>query len=167
MVAKSVIRVFTRQMIRYMYGGDIKKSIDETDKRIIACLRNNARMTMKELGEQVFLTGQAVKNRVERLEDIGILKRYTVNIDCPVFGYKIHAVLRVQMKKEQKQAVKECIRGEGWHILHCYQTTGENDYYFDVVFRDMNELNTFLSRMELVCNCEAHIVIKEQHDFEI
>ena len=37
---------------------------------------------MKELGEQVFLTGQAVKNRVEQLEDMGILKRYTINIDC-------------------------------------------------------------------------------------
>lgn len=73
----------------------MKRNVDETDKKIIACLRNNARMTMKELGEQVFLTGQAVKNRVEQLEDMGILKRYTINIDCPVFGYKIHAVLRV------------------------------------------------------------------------
>ena len=83
----------------------MKRNVDETDKKIIACLHNNARMTMKELGEQVFLTGQAVKNRVEQLEDMGILKRYTINIDCPVFGYKIHAVLRVQMKKEQKKAV--------------------------------------------------------------
>lgn len=145
----------------------MKRNVDETDKKIIACLRNNARMTMKELGEQVFLTGQAVKNRVEQLEDMGILKRYTINIDCPVFGYKIHAVLRVQMKKEQKKAVKECCQGEGWHVLHCYQTTGENDYYFDIVFRNMEELNIFLSRMEPICDCEVHIVIKEHHDFEI
>lgn len=144
---------------------NMKKSIDEIDKKIIACLRDNARITMKELGEKVFLTGQAVKNRVERLEDLGILNSYTINIDCPVFGYKVHAVLRVRMERAQEEAVKECCRGEGCRVLHCYRTTGENDFFFDIVFRDMDEMNAFLSRMESLCRCEAHIVIREQHDF--
>ena len=73
--------------------------IDETDRRILEYLHKNSRATMKEIGEKVHLTGQAVKNRLERLEDLGILKSYTVNIDCPVFGYKTHALLRLQLKR--------------------------------------------------------------------
>ena len=76
-------------------GGRIKTRIDATDVRIVEELRKNARITMKELGARVFLTGQAVRNRVERLEDMGILQRYTINVNCPVFGYKVHAVIRV------------------------------------------------------------------------
>ena len=56
----------------------MKNNVDDTDKRIIEFLRKNARITMKELGEKVFLTGQAVKNRVERLENIGVLQRYSI-----------------------------------------------------------------------------------------
>ncbi len=41
--------------------------IDETDRRILEYLHKNARATMKEIGEKVHLTGQAVKNRLERL----------------------------------------------------------------------------------------------------
>ena len=50
----------------------MKTKIDATDVRIVEELRKNARITMKELGARVFLTGQAVRNRVERLEDMGI-----------------------------------------------------------------------------------------------
>ena len=76
----------------------MKTRIDATDVRIVEELRKNARITMKELGARVFLTGQAVRNRVERLEDMGILQRYTINVNCPVFGYKVHAVIRVQLR---------------------------------------------------------------------
>ena len=42
----------------------MKTKIDATDVRIVEELRKNARITMKELGARVFLTGQAVRNRV-------------------------------------------------------------------------------------------------------
>ena len=86
----------------------MKTKIDATDVRIVEELRKNARITMKELGARVFLTGQAVRNRVERLEDMGILQRYTINVNCPVFGYKVHAVIRVQLRHGPVEALKAC-----------------------------------------------------------
>ena len=147
--------------------GRIKKAVDEIDRRIIECLRKNSRITMKELGEKVFLTGQAAKNRVERLEDMGIVQRYTVNIDCPVFGYKIHAIIRLQLVKTHIDAVKNLCKGEKLRVLRYYQTTGENCYFFDMVFLDMDALNTFLARIEPLCQYELHIVLKELHDAEL
>lgn len=83
----------------------MKTKIDATDVRIVEELRKNARITMKELGARVFLTGQAVRNRVGRLEDMGILQRYTINVNCPVFGYKVHAVIRVQLRHGPVEAL--------------------------------------------------------------
>ena len=42
---------------------------------------------MTELGKEVFMTSQAVKNRIARLQDLGVVERYTVNVNCPLFGY--------------------------------------------------------------------------------
>ena len=113
-------------------GGRMKTKIDATDVRIVEELRKNARITMKELGARVFLTGQAVRNRVERLEDMGILQRYTINVNCPVFGYKVHAVIRVQLRHGPVEALKACCRKGGRRTIHCYRTTGDNLYFLDM-----------------------------------
>lgn len=48
--------------------------LDDTDKKIIKELKQDGRMTMKELGERVHLTGQAAANRVLKLEEEGIIE---------------------------------------------------------------------------------------------
>ena len=47
----------------------IPKELDETDIKIINALKKNGRISMTNLGRQVYLTSQAVKNRLERLQD--------------------------------------------------------------------------------------------------
>ena len=46
----------------------IPKELDETDMKIIHALRKNGRISMTELGKEVFMTSQAVKNRIARLQ---------------------------------------------------------------------------------------------------
>ena len=53
----------------------IPKELDETDIKIINALKKNGRISMTNLGRQVYLTSQAVKNRLERLQDLGIVER--------------------------------------------------------------------------------------------
>ncbi|HIX39433.1 MAG TPA: Lrp/AsnC family transcriptional regulator [Candidatus Desulfovibrio intestinigallinarum] len=138
--------------------------IDETDRRILEFLHKNARATMKEIGEKVHLTGQAVKNRLERLEDLGILKSYTVNIDCPVFGYKTHALLRLQLKRGTIDDVRRLCAGVDCRILHCYRITGERAYVIDAVFADMEALHAFLPGLDALGSHEVHIVLDELRD---
>jgi Lrp/AsnC family transcriptional regulator, leucine-responsive regulatory protein len=49
--------------------------LDGTDKRILEELSQNSRITMKELGKKVHLTGQATASRVAKLEENGIIGR--------------------------------------------------------------------------------------------
>ncbi|EGP4906441.1 TPA: winged helix-turn-helix transcriptional regulator, partial [Enterococcus faecium] len=52
--------------------------LDQTDINIIEELSKNSRITMKELGEKVHLTGPAVSARVTKLEESGVIENYTV-----------------------------------------------------------------------------------------
>lgn len=144
----------------------MKNKIDEIDERIIYCLRKNGRITMKELGDMVHLSGQAAKNRVEKLEDIGVLQKYTINIDCPVFGFKIHALIRLQMEKSNLSNYEKKLKNDRCRMIHCYQVTGEQCYVFDMAFLEIEDLHCFLKDIEEVGRCEVNLVLKNMQDFE-
>lgn len=79
----------------------IPKELDDTDRKIIKELKKNSRISMTELGKKVFMTGQAAKNRLERLQDLGVVERYTVNVNCPVFGYTVHGLFTLRLKEDR------------------------------------------------------------------
>ena len=69
--------------------------LDQTDQLIIKELKSNSRITMKELGKKVHLTGQATSSRVTKLEESGVIKDYTINIDYSLYGYNVHALINI------------------------------------------------------------------------
>lgn len=52
--------------------------IDNTDLEILKLLKSNCKMQFRDIGEVVHLTGQAVSNRISRMEHLGVIKGYTV-----------------------------------------------------------------------------------------
>ncbi|MCY7789266.1 Lrp/AsnC family transcriptional regulator, partial [Bacillus inaquosorum] len=55
--------------------------IDSIDFQILQLLNKNARIQWKEIGEKIHMTGQAVGNRIKKMEDNGIIKAYSIVID--------------------------------------------------------------------------------------
>lgn len=62
--------------------------LDRTDLLIIDELAKNSRITMKELGEKVHLTGPATSARVAKLEENGVVQGYTINESSLCFSYE-------------------------------------------------------------------------------
>ncbi|MEW8987666.1 MAG: winged helix-turn-helix transcriptional regulator, partial [Bacillus sp. (in: firmicutes)] len=72
--------------------------LDSTDLKMIEELTLNSRITMKELGEKVHLTGQAASSRVAKLEDLGIIEGYTIKVNQMKLGYSVHAIIHIFTK---------------------------------------------------------------------
>ena len=66
--------------------------LDKIDKNILNELSKNSRITMKELGEKIHMTGQATSIRVAKLEDRGLIDGYTIKLNNEKLGYPIHAL---------------------------------------------------------------------------
>ena len=133
---------------------------DDIDEEIIRILWRDGRITMQELGRRVHLTGQAVKNRIERLEDLGIIQRYTVNVNCPVYGYKIHALIKVELHASQPQDFEDFVSRAQYKIIHCYRVTGKPSYVVDVYFMSEEERDGFLAEAEKYGVCSIDIVLR-------
>ncbi|MCU4666498.1 winged helix-turn-helix transcriptional regulator, partial [Bacillus paralicheniformis] len=55
--------------------------IDDLDFKIIAELKKDSRLSMRELGRKISLSAPSVTERVRRLESFGVIKKYTLDID--------------------------------------------------------------------------------------
>lgn len=136
--------------------------LDEIDRRIVESLHENSRTSMKEIGSRVFLSAQAVRNRVERLEDLGILQRYTVNVNCAVFGYAVHALVRGDFSHAERAFFVGLCTRDKCRILHCYTLTGSQGTLFDLYFLNMDVMRDILGQIEGRVSLQVEIVLEEQ-----
>lgn len=70
--------------------------LDRTDEAILALLEENARRTMGDIAKRVSLSTSAVKRRIDRLEEAGVIAGYTVVLDHAKAGRPIQAFTEVR-----------------------------------------------------------------------
>lgn len=66
--------------------------IDETDRAILHLLQEDARYTITSIADAVGVSGNTVRNRIERLEEDGIITGYSVDLDYKKIGLDLHFV---------------------------------------------------------------------------
>lgn len=120
--------------------------IDETDQAILACLREDARMQWKEVGERVHMTGQAVAARVARLQELGVLERFTVQVDEARLGRPVHAFVTVFMSGPNHAAFQRFVQ-EHPAVAEAHRVSGEGCYWLRVRAADQGELTAFLDAL--------------------
>ncbi len=76
--------------------------IDEIDQKLISLLQQNARFSLKQLAQEVYLSSPAVSSRIERLEKMGIITGYQAQLDHQKLGYHITAFINLAMDPGQK-----------------------------------------------------------------
>jgi DNA-binding Lrp family transcriptional regulator len=121
--------------------------MDDTDKVIVALLRENARRSYQDIGRHVHLTAPAVKRRVDRLEESGVILGYTTIVDPPVFGW--HAEAFVDLYCEGKmpgEAVKRAVEGESG-VVSAHTVAGEASAILHVMAEDTKDLEAVLERI--------------------
>lgn len=69
--------------------------IDNVDLKILALLRENSRIQWKDIGKEIHMTGQAVGNRIRRLEDLGIIEQYTIATNKAKLGKPVTAYITI------------------------------------------------------------------------
>lgn len=120
--------------------------LDQTDVAILRLLAANARLTWKEVGEQVHLTGQAVAGRITRLQELGVLKSFTIEIDQAKLGRPLLAFVTVFMKSTDHEGFRALLAGIP-AVEEAFRVSGEGCYWLRVRCTDQEELTTLLDRL--------------------
>ena len=121
-----------------------KNALDMIDEKIVELLQENARIAIKEIAAQVFLSSPAVTARIERLESKGIIKGYHATVDSVNLGYKIKAFVNLDLEPVQKEDFYPFIEGVE-NVIECNCVTGEYSMLIEVKFLDTEELDDFIT----------------------
>lgn len=128
--------------------------LDETDERILAVLVDHARATFAELGERVNLSAPAVKRRVDRMLDNGVIRGFTTIVDRNAIGWNTEAY--VQVYCHGTIAPGELRRA--WvdipEVVSAATVTGTSDAILHVLARDMQHLEVALERIRASADIE-------------
>jgi Lrp/AsnC family transcriptional regulator, leucine-responsive regulatory protein len=135
--------------------------LDNTDMRILDELSKNSRITMKELGKKVHLTGPATSTRVGKLEDLGIIEGYTININQIKMGYHVHAIIHVFTKSTNHQPYLSFIEERDQYVINNYKVSGESCYLLECKFQSNEVLDEFLTGLSNLVSYKISIVINK------
>ncbi|WP_297506587.1 Lrp/AsnC family transcriptional regulator [Thermococcus sp.] len=119
--------------------------ITPIDLRILKLLSKNARLTYKELAEMLGTTRQRISRRMNRLEQNGVVLRYTVIPNYDLLGY-IHVILGVTVKPgiDLDEVIKELEKDENVKIIQ--RALGSHNLVLHIIGpKDMKELEKIIS----------------------
>lgn len=131
--------------------------MDSIDKQLIGLLTKNARMPLKQLSEMVHLSPPAVASRIERLEKLKIISRYTAVLDPSKLGYSIIAFVNLAMPPQKKGEFAEFVKNCS-NVLECYHVAGAYSMIMKVCFPTTVELDTFVTLLQNFGKTQTQIV---------
>ncbi|RDE14207.1 MAG: AsnC family transcriptional regulator [Candidatus Thorarchaeota archaeon] len=124
--------------------------LDDKDYRILALLRENARLTTGEMAKELGIAQTTIHNRIKRMRESGIIKRFTVDLDRKKIGRGLVAYILCTVSYHTSRGQKI----DQYEVARLVKTlpeveevsivTGENDIIVKVALRDVDELNDFI-----------------------
>ena len=141
--------------------------LERRDRRILAALQRDSRLTMQELAEEVGMSSSATWRRVKSLEEAGIIERYAVIVNAKKAGFNLESMVHVTLARHEQRNVEQFIHEVLQHpeVLECFATSGEADFHLRVIVEDIDAYNRFLDdfmfKLPGVSQVRSNIVLKE------
>lgn len=139
--------------------------LDAIDRRLLAQLQENGRLTATELAERVGLTTSPCLRRLRLLEEAGVIRGYTALIDQRKVGLPVSVFVSIKLERQGEEALNrfEAAVRRCPEVLECYLMTGPRDYLLRVVASDLADYERFvketLTRIEGIANIESSFAL--------
>ena len=123
--------------------------LDDTNRRILRELQQDARLTMAELGRRVGLSSPAVVERVRTLEQRGVIKGYRAEVDPRALGLTLTVVIRIRPAPRELRKVAELAQTTP-EVVECHRITGEDCYFMKAHVRDVEHLEEVIDHFTVL-----------------
>lgn len=119
--------------------------LDDRNVDLLKLLSKNPRMANSELARRVGMSAPAVRERVLRLEEAGIIAGYRLDIDPVALGFPVSAYVRVRPAPGQLPKIAELAKSLP-QVVECHRVTGEDCFVAKVFLPSLDQLDEVLDQ---------------------
>ena len=120
-----------------------EEKLDEVDRGIMEHLRENGRMTFVDIGKALGVSDATVYNRVKRLMELGVIKRFTIEVDEAAIGRGVSGFMLVNVKPGAVQEVSKQLAEIG-RVNEIYEIHGADDLIVKVGAKNFGRLRSVI-----------------------
>ena len=141
--------------------------IDAFDRKIVAALAADGRLTAVELGARVGLSPSACTRRLQSLEASGVIVGYRAVVDPQAVGLGITAFVEITLERQNDDALRafEAALAGCPNVLACHLMSGSSDYLIQIVARDLSDFERLhanvLGHLPGVARIESKFALRE------
>lgn len=141
--------------------------LDAIDRKILALLQRDARLTTQQIADDVGLTLSPCHRRIKLMEQAGIIERYVAIVNQRAVGLPVSVFISIKLERQKEADLERFAKAiSGWsEVLECYLMTGHRDYLLRVVVPDLAAYEQFLkkklTRVEGVASIESSFALDQ------
>jgi len=139
--------------------------LDNTDKKILEILQDDARITNLELANRIGISPPATLERVKRLEINGVIKKYVALVDPAKVSKGTFALVSVALMIHQIPSIDSFTKqiNKLEEVLECYHITGSDDFMLKIAVENIEQYEKFilnkLTKIKGVSKVTTNIVL--------
>jgi len=119
--------------------------LDARNVKLLRLLRDDPRRSVSEMARRIGMSAPAVRERIQRLEEAGIIRGYRVELDARALGYPISAFVRVRPMPGKLAKIGELAERLP-QVVECHRITGEDCFIMRVYLERLEDLDPLLDR---------------------
>ena len=124
--------------------------MDAIDRKILACLRANARENATEIGNKINLSTSAVIERIRKMENAGLISQYTVILDQEKLGRDLTAFIYVRLDHPKYYENFVAAINASDAVAECYYIAGDFDFLLKVMATHGKDLEGILNGVKSI-----------------
>jgi Lrp/AsnC family leucine-responsive transcriptional regulator len=118
---------------------------DGRNVTLLRLLRDDPRIGISELARQIGMSAPAVRERVQRLEEAGIIRGYRLDISPQALGYALAAFVRIRPMPGKLAQIAELARRMP-QVAECHRVTGEDCFILKIYLEELGKLDAILDQ---------------------
>jgi len=134
--------------------------LDTLGWKILDELQRDARLSYSELGRRIGLSTPAVRERVTRMEEAGIITGYHALVDPRSVGYAVTAFVRITITGDERTAQRLAATVTDLpEVLECHRCTGDHAFILKIEARSVEHLEKLIDRLTAFGMTSTSIVL--------
>jgi Lrp/AsnC family leucine-responsive transcriptional regulator len=134
--------------------------VDNIDLAILSELEVNARISFADLARKINLSPSAVRERVQKMEDLEVIQKYVVQKNNKMLGYDLEAFILLKVFPGQLKHVIERV-SEFPEVAEAHRITGNQNIHLKVVVSNQIALQQLLDKLMTFSDTNTFLILSE------